>query len=837
VVEDAFAHAGAYILRLSVGPLVQAAELIPHSGLPLGSRPVGGYLPGARVLVLYHPQWDPPALIVGGIPKGAGDPRLVIPESWVLRSRVGQFEDPTHYDVFKATFLGNYSAGRPADALPGDWGAINDLGAGVLVGRMMALLRASELAKVEAFWGDDLLRLTGYNLELFTSGAHEYKVNDEGEYNEVYRASPYPWEALGVRDPNGNASAAKDGTLKPGAEEASLEPVNKDQLLIPRHLRMRGYLGDAEKEWICAPPAGLSTETYAAKTRYLGLLEISKSLDGAYSVRSAKEITLEKYVLLPVPKELFAPEDPLGDHRTNYRASDLFGTGNTYELPEYVWGSEDANIRPAQLLEYHAWRYGRYEKGGLGAHVKDWYMPEEEDISEFGKAYYDKNLQIGHTFLAPLPGFGELVIDHRPQHTARYYRSRSCIKQHDDGSVSIEDGYGSQLVMKGGSIFLTCVGDVWAQPGRNFVAWAPHDAILRAGNSADVSASLGDVRLKAERNLHALSGNGGTGGILLESRATRTSVASDYDKVGQGVTSQGVTIKAPNSSFHVMADDIYIGRNQSRSGRCTIDAGQRGTLYLRGRDILTRTTNLLAMLRASDEGPDKQMFAMTLSGAIISPPTIFGGGVSIVPASPGATANLLVGGGLLVHGAGLFGANVATNGGFAARTGAPFVGELERDIELEPPAEEIAETVNEELERVGNFVGTHDDQVVRNANTSPGNEAFQRKIQFSCRDTVDDLKLSSESFLIYESRWQQMLRSAGQQTTWDEPVVKSPTGVDTRPHPGQAGWETMQAYATVDSENVDLVNGHSVKRAALKHQGQASKKAALKGGYLINAQV
>jgi hypothetical protein len=837
VVEDAFAHAGVYILRLPGGPLIHATELLHCSGVPLGSRPVGGYAPRSQVLIAYHPAWDPPAVILGAVPKSAGDARMIMPDSQVLRSRAGQFEDPLHYGPFaKSPIFGNHSAGRPADTLPGDWGSINDLGVGVWFGRLLASLRASDLAKIEAFWGDDLLRIVGYNMELFTAGSQEFRLNDEGEYNEVWRATPWPWEGLGVRSASESATTAKEGRLKPGAEEAPLEPSKADQLLIPRHIRMRGYLGDCEKEFICAPPQSLSTETYAAKTKYLGLLEISKAHDGAYSVRSAKEVTLEKYALLPIPKELFAPEDPLGDHRTNYKAADQFGTGDAYKLPEFVWGADDAQVRPAQLLDYHAWRFGRYEKGGLGAHVKDWYLPEEEEISEpVPSALYDKSLKIGHTFMAALPSFGEIVIDHRPDHKARYYRSRSMVKLHDDGSVSLEDGYGSQILLKGGSIFFTCVGDVWAQPGRNFVAWAPHDAILRAGNSADVSAAKGDVRLKAEKNLHVLSGNSGTGGTLLENRATGAPTSKDYEKTGQGVNSRGVVIKASGSAFHVIADDIHIGRGQSKTGRLVLDAGKQGSMFLRAQNIRTRTTSLLSMVQASDTGPDEEMIALNKGLTVISTPLKIGGQTIIAPSKEGNTADLIVGGRIVGHGQAVFGGNVASNGGFSARSGAPFVGKLERDIALDPDAKTLGNQIREETEAVGEITQTENKRTVDSTSTSAGNETFQSRIGFSCRRTKEDLKLD-DTFKLYEARWQQILRLAGVTGGWDEPEVKAPTGDVTRPHPGQDGWSGFQAYATVDLSNFDVANGQSKNRATLTEKGAKPKLVTLKDGYLINAQ-
>ncbi len=836
-VEDAFAHTGTYLIRMPAGTVMPATELFHFSGLPLGARPIQMYPPKSRVLVLYTPSLDH-AIILGSVPKGLVDPRLVLPDSLVLRSRAGQFEDPMHYSTFSAarSVLGNHSMGRPADALPGDWGAINELGLAIWLGRTMAALRASDLAKVEAFWGDDLLRLVGYNMELFTAGVHEYRYNDEGEYNEVWRATPYPWEGMGLAAP-GLAAQDVGGVLKPGSETARFEPNQADQLILARHHRFRGYLGDLERELISAPPAGLTQETYSNPTNHVGLFESVKHINGAYAVRSAKEITLEKYLLIPVPKELIAPEDPLGDGRaSNYAAADILGPGTPYQMPEFVWGSEEPQVRAAQLFDYHAWFFSRYTTGGLAAHTKDWHFPDEAGLTALGEtAVYDGNLKFGHQFLAAAPSFGQLVIDARPGHSCRYYRSRSCFKLLDDGSVLIEDGYGSQIHMTGGSVFVSCPGDIWQKPGRSAVTWAPFDVIHRAGNSFDASAALGDLRLKAERNLHVLAGNSGVGGLLLESRASGSQTAADFDQSGQRVVGHGITLKAAQSTIHAFGQNIHIGRNQNAAGRFVLDAGRLGTLFLRGQTIQSRVTSLYSVLIASDTAPGRQALGITQQGAVISAPLQIGGTVIIAPASQGAQANLVVGGNLVCHRQGVFGGNVLSNEGFAGR-GGPFVAELDRDVDISPAPEDLAEDITNQVTQIDDLTQTQNDLAVSSQDTSPGNDVFQRRVGFSFRDTVLDLKLSSDSFVIFESRWQQMYRKAGGALTiWNEPVVKSPAGSDTRPHPGQQGWETFNSYRTVqDTQNFD---GQRAKaRSAMTQQGLAPQTATLKEGYAVNVQ-
>jgi hypothetical protein len=780
-------------------------------------------------------------IIIGAVPRGVSSAKLVLPNSLTLRSSVGVVE-PRHFSAFAVsnTNIPNHSVGRPSDSLPGDKGWINDLGIALYIGRLIAALKASDMAKVEAFWGDDLLRLTGYNSEWFTASRHAYAYNDEGEYNEVARLSPYPWEGMGVSDPTESPSKELEGVLKPFGDDAPLEPVESDQLIIPRLVRIRGYLGDVEKEWVVKPPSDLEVERYANASKYVGLLEIAKALNGAYHVRSAKEITLEKWSLIPVPKEMFAPEDAKGDNRTNYKAADLYGAGDAYEWPEFEWGEDGPNIRAAQLFEYHAYLFNAVLPASIVAHTKDWYLPNELDLSEIGgesaRGIYDGTINFGHQFMADLPSVGVLTIDHRGEGgRTKYYRSRSLIKQLDDGSILIEDGYGSQIRMAGGSIFLTGAGDVWMQPGRSFVAWAPHDAILRAGNAADISAAKSDVRIKAEVNLHMLSGNGGTGGTLIENKATQAALPADYSELGAGVRGHGVTILAPESSFYAYGNNIHIGRSQTRSGQLTIDAGEQGRLYLRGKDITNYNLSTFSVVRDKPEGGSAEMFVMDQKSAILTVPTRIGGTMVLAPAGGQASADLYLGGSLVAFGAGQFGGLVLTNERFGSRDDSGQVGYIEEDLDMsvvDPGG--LANELNKQRDIVSGVVSAIDNATVESSDASPGNDRFKARMGFSFR-TTSDMKLDS-SFLIYESRWQQLMRVAGAEKKWDEPGVTAPNGTVTFPHPGQEGWEEFESFGQINFENFDFANGHSNPRDGLASAGQEPVKGSLKESYLINAQ-
>lgn len=831
-IEDSFAHAGCYLVRLPSGPMVPALDLVHTAGLPMGARPIGGYPPRSRVLILYSPLFDT-AIVVGSAARGLANPNTILPDSIALRSCVGIIQDPMHHTpLLQSPVMGNFSLGRPIDSLPGDWGAINDLGAAVILGRLLSSIRASDLAKVETFWGDDLVRVTGYNMEMFNAAREALHLDDEGEWDEIEFMTPFIWEGMGARDPGTKVSRNSSDPAKPGIYFATVEPSVDDQHIIPRSLIMRGYLGDVEHAWVCRPPDGLGIETFS-RTRppYDGLSEVIRHIDGTLSFRSAREIILEKTVKIPVPKRLKSAEDPTGDNRKNYKAAGV-GDGEVKKVP-FVWGSEEANIRSIQAIDQSIWLHGKYALAGLSRHKKDWDLPEEEDLTEMGQGtFYDKPLNIGHQFMLPLSDFASLVVDHRSGQPTRYYRTRSGVRLHDDGSVTIEDGYGSQIKMSGGSIFLSAVNDIWLQPGRSLVAWAPFDAIVRAGNCADITAAKGDVRVKAEKNLQILSGNSGSGGCVIENRAENSSSAAGYTETGSRVVGAGITLKALKSSVHSFSKELYLGAEQDNpQSVVTLDAGI-GTMFLRGKNITERISGSRITLITSETEPEKKVLYVGKRLVVISSALEVGGSTRIVPLQ--GSGALEVSGALKVHGGGLFGKGVATNGSFAQAMGGIFVGKMKAPVDMGKPPAALAAELQEQINTISGPIEQLNTLIGENEETSPANPKFQEKVGVSMRSS-EDMRLGP-SFVLIESRWQQIVRIKGGGNKWDEPEVLDPQGNPTRPHPGQEAWQEGEHYATVDPVNHDGGTGAAKSRNELAPAGNPPDVTALQDGYVINVQ-
>jgi hypothetical protein len=845
-IEDSFAHTGAYIVHIPGGPPCLGVDMLSGGNVPLGARPAGQYAIKTRVLLAFIPGLTY-ALIMGPATHNMFDPRMILPESVVLRSRVGIHEDPMHFKPFvsEKSIISNHSAGRPADIIPGDWGVANDLGLMLFIGRIMATLKASDGSKLECFWGDDLTRITGYNLETHTAGGEYHHHADEGEYRVVERSTPFLWEALGISTSTGNATKSLNGVLKLGSEEAPFEPKEDDQTMIFRHLKLGGYLGDIEHEFICAPPSSLTTAKHSDRDKYIGLMEIVKHINGAYSIRSAKEISFEKYIRIPVPKELKGPSDPEGDSSAgespNYKAAGQLGSGQAHDMPEFTWASDnDPGHRTAQWPDYHAYLNNKYYMRGLVEHENDWYVPNENELTDLGSRgqVNPSSINIGHKFIASLPDFATLVVDQRQGHSVRYYQSRSLIKQFDDGSIVIEDGYGSQIAMKGGNIHLSCVGDVIMQPGRSCITLAPFDAVVRAGHAVDISAAKSDVRIKAEKNLHCLAGNNKKdGGILLESRSEGGIAASNWAQPGEQANASGIVLKSEKAPLYLYGKGAYLGTGgMTGSNPVTIDAGEQGVCYVRGDNIINALEGGAFTVLSSGGTGEQRLIQMSESNTVVSTGMLVGGSVVIAPTGANE-ANLIVGGELICHKSVLADGNILTNKGFASIDGAPFVGDLNNPIPIEPDASTIGAQITTIIETTSTANGVIKQDLFENSEQSPGNSEFLKSIGFSFRDTVKDLKLDQASFALFETRWQQLLRNAGG-IPWDEPVVEAPgSGGDTLPWPGKDAWKSWSAYKKIDnSVNHDDVQGIAKGHDQVTSQGSSEQPTTLSSGYIVNVQ-
>lgn len=800
IIVDTIPHTRCYSVMTAGQPFVTAMPM-GSTGLNVITGPNEfDTLPPGSMVLLWQPADALEAVILGSLPPQMSEGGLVVPPTLAPGSDVGVTNELLAQAIRSEEFgdagwgVFNRSAGTPADSLVGDHGVMNEYDGGYLISKMVSFIRAAENCGVYMFNRDMLMRLHAYNLETFTHGLEHRHFNDEGEIHDVMYRAKFPWEALGFTKHGVDAFEEADGAWDASDDSSSdarlkalYEPHDPKQTGAWRELELRGYLGDGRRKTILLPKDYSETPAkYGDEDAYAGLSEITEGFDGRIGIRSAKEIILSKYMLIPVPHQLTLPDDHVdGDWHTDYKASGELGDGEGPEDQEdFDWGDSNADMKAGLLTDYMAFVFNFFKFENMLGHKKDWKIPEEsakhEKLnSENALIGSEKLSKLETNFWADLPEAKDVEIDGRMT-KAKFYESMSAIAMLDDGSVVLEDGWGSQIVMTRGNIKITAPGDIMMLAGRSVQAWGPKDVIVRAGRSIDLTATEKDIRLKAERNLHMLGGNDGQGtgegGVLIESRSE--GMTFDFEEGGEKSQSGGIIFRAPNSDVVTWGKNVYISSQEFEDGSAGdvgISAGRGdGSVFVQGKYIVRD----IGEMAVDDFGDQLNVYSESMTvmdtGTLTVRGTIFASGDGAQIASYG---NILAGGSLVCEGSGAFGGSLSDGADtphmLAGNSGAPK-GTVKPPVKAQDTAAQI-------MEQSVDTLSTTQDEKWHEGDTADGNADNVKKSKFSLR-TDDDY--GADGFELFAARWQVMYSNYTISShRWEEnPVVGN---APTYPYPGR----------------------------------------------------
>lgn len=550
-VHDVIAYGHSYIVK-GAGTPRMTALLSTSAGTmaPIGARSLSMLVPGALVLCWISDDYIP--IIISVVCGPAGLNTSSIPDSIVACGHAGLFADPAHqYFANREDCHGvfDFSAGRPVDNLPGDWGALNELGLGVVLGKLMTMMRASDTCKLEMFYIDQLARLFAYNWQHHTAGSEVEAYNDEGEWTSVEGYTPYPWEALGVANQLPAAALGYIFKLNTDADpikgdKFGLEPQEELQIPFWRKRVFKGYLGDIERTVVMLPANDRHLYGTKTDTSYTGVFEQILGIDGSFTMRSAKSILFEKTVWIPVPDDLYPRDNPNGD--TDFDNP----SGINESLEEFPEGTEDENI--LRFDDMHAYFCQRLSSQGINLRKKDWFVKDDPPKTPGSLPKEVEALSPYTKYFADRPTMVEQDVDHRRK--ARYYKSRAYFGLTEEGGFVLEDAHGASIKVSGGNIEITCPGDVILRSGHSTQVWSGKDVVVKSNKDIDLSSANSDVRVKAERNMMLLGGNSGSGGMLLENRAQGSVDFSDPESINIG----GLVLKCSRGTLGLLGDELHL---------------------------------------------------------------------------------------------------------------------------------------------------------------------------------------------------------------------------------------------------------------------------------------
>jgi len=853
MIVDAIMGARCYrVLPDGGGPPIDCSMGMSGPVAPIGAYDASTLVVGSHVRYMTLPN-SAAGVILGTEPMYMWDPTKCFGDivsqgsNACLKTETGPQEA---FNMGGSTYSGTLSthggitdwSGRsPYDSIEaGEFNRTSELGLMLHLDSYMGFLRADEYTGVWVFYWDGLCRIAGQQFQEWAGPSEKEVYDDEGETTYYQGVSTYPWEHHGM------LTAPSDITTELTADEsqnaypyyARYEPTDDDLQPFHRFRTYAGYLGQGEKKLVCAPvySGGATSHLYSNSTyEPFGLHEQQIMMSGHWGMRTALGFTLTKRPIIPVPKRIEIVTSADGDTPSNYRASGYYGgAGDPHNVqpsttPDAGVAVDELHLyRAATVMDLHAHLFNWEGENAFYYHGNDYYLIDESsythvDTNQEVPTWSDLD-SVGQWYL-DVPASNEVQYDHRIGGSAKVYHNTAYFTITDEGGVCIGDGWGSELKMAGGSIFLECPGDVFMAPGRNLIAWGGRDICLRAWNSVDITASERDVRIKAEENLNLLGANGGGSyGVFIE---TRSDVGTDgaggsgdgttgesyygWDVVGESARHTGIVLKAKNSEIIGWGRNVYLmtkmddclGKDTGFSGAIP-DQPKAGDIVLDAKgegDVITRTkfvkhwVQCAVMHAFPDEPGINQVNFFTEDGATLC-------------------KDVYIDGDLLNYGSHLVKNDVISCEGHYYSNQGGMVAKI--DTASTCTAINEGHAYEAELRVWSDARWAIDLNTMWYAEGRPGNPDVVKSAWFDLRI---ESNYKSQEFTLWEARWQQMARENGDTPKrWTENSVDSNSEVatlaDTYPFPGYERLTVDYAYKTVDNLLYDTVTGKAVDRGA-----------------------
>lgn len=563
VVSDVYPSDGTcYVSAINLTkdlPCIVAGSVM--SGI-FGARHMGLPSIGAQVLV-YVAAHGAMGYIVGVLPVMDADSRrrpvgIVQPNSAVNVHSINEIWHVKDWGAMDCLVAGG---GQAADVLPGECGEGNEFGLYIGLLRLIAMLKGSDLAKVEAFAVDNLLRLTGHNYEKFTALGEKRETGFYGRVTSEEFCAFTQSESWGLTEP-GSVGQKNEVNIRGTPElTSSLKLLSARQRGRWRHHKFGGWCGDMLQEFIVRPSKqDLPDEPDADQPQDGGMLHEYKSRFGRHFVRSLAGGGIHKVDRIAVPIKRRTTGEPGCDVDVQPVAIPDFS------LTTGAAGEMSAGPKSA---DYFAYLFGKQSLARFDELKKDFFLPDETDVALIGGDSKPPGL---NGFFREFPmamdiAQGGDLVDEPAGAEAQVVPGKAWVDILPDGSVSLRDIWGSTIEMRGGKIIISASNGIDLISGGTVTTIAGDDCVVRARNSIDLSATEKQVRIKSETGtyLHA-----DAGGIQLTAADLADSL-KDGAK-GEEYTIPGIVLKSGNGvAIESTSLELYLEYGLYARGRTEDD--------------------------------------------------------------------------------------------------------------------------------------------------------------------------------------------------------------------------------------------------------------------------
>ena len=678
-----------------------------------------------------------------------------------------------------------------------EYGASFMTGMKLFIDPYLALLGLNDYTGITIFESDSLLRISGINYQLRSSGKEVEYLNDEGEYIEYEGTALHPWEQFGYY------SKPKEDVMEPKEEtewhtEGSTincyMPVVDNLQPFHRHIRFGGWLGQGDLVQIAAPYTDKDFIKFGDKDPVSCVSRIHNSLDGTVSIRTTKGISITKDGVMPAAMRVQRPDEinfGVGDNKQNYQQTDLIPpkdikiTARVNQCMQEMLG----------ILDYSGYQKNWKDIFQLAYHSRDYHIAEESALKNKSIQSPDYS-KLKSNFVLDNDNKYKLDIDYNRK-DVEYNGVEAGIHILPSGGIVIYDGAGSEIRMAGGNITISCAGDINIKPGRYAHVWSGKDTIIKANKAIDISSTTESVRVKAEKNLELLGANdkADNHGVIIESKSSAKSYK--FTDLGDNIVTNGIVLKAEKSPVALLGDVAYIrsGVGSSNGSGIYIDSGKgAGNIYTISKQFCEYIEDVHT-INFTD-----------MTSATVDVTTFFS------KARNGINGPLVVTDNLFVDGQIQSARNMITCEAIIAFDN---IDKLVR--ELSPNGKDnilknIEDNVKEPEERKP---AAYTNELMTSVQTNIynplgiGSDIVETGLGFSFRPT-DQLQLPG-NYYVYEDLWQHISNASGKSTNkWGEKPVISYAG-ESYPFPGKDMF-MIPSYITQETVIADFKNNRYIDR-------------------------
>jgi len=424
----------------------------------------------------------------------------------------------------------DYSYNKAVDVLPGEFAKLNSLQGGIFFNEFMTYLGSNDRAKIESFTFDNTLRITADTLQYRQLTKESWSYTDQGKSISVAQIGRDIKESAGILKKS-------DDVLYPKNEDNPQPFMDIAKQGFMNNQVLEGSLVEGKVAQHLIPPKKTDKGLYNSEEKAPAVLSVVEGELGEYSITAAKSVVIEKNVIIPAVHLLL--------NAVCDRQKDLEDLEDIEEIPDI----KDCFGKLGIERYYDKELANKFKE--LRRRAKDWSIPETRDaiieaLSSAGIEYEELELDtIGNRAEYPKPN--PLKVESETlngRDIKKLVALSSALKLHEDGSTSFYGGYGEEIKMSRGNVYITCPGDVYQLPGRSNIHISGNHSIIKGkgnieleGKNIDVLGA-NDVQIVAA----ALDDEGRHRGSLLLENLADGSIS--YDEEEYGISNGGIFIKS-----------------------------------------------------------------------------------------------------------------------------------------------------------------------------------------------------------------------------------------------------------------------------------------------------